>query len=79
MNAEQNGKAAQDMDALLRQYECGPIKFSGGENALYDRQLLFDLAIDPAVAGPRERYEAIARSVQPWARRTAPRLAWASG
>ena len=27
---------------LLKQYGCGPIEFSGTENALYERHLLFD-------------------------------------
>jgi starch phosphorylase len=49
---------------LLEQYSCGPIPFSGHHNALYERHLLFDNVIDPAVAGPRERFEAAARSVR---------------
>jgi starch phosphorylase len=50
--------------ALLEQYCCGPIRFSGHGDALYERHLLFDDIIDPAAAGARERFEAIARSVR---------------
>jgi starch phosphorylase len=49
---------------LLRQYGCGPIQFSGSENALYDRHLLFDDVVKPAAAGHWQRYEAAARSVR---------------
>jgi starch phosphorylase len=49
---------------LLEQYGCGPIPFSGTDDALYERHLLFDSVVDPGAVGPRERYEAIARSVR---------------
>ena len=49
---------------LLQQYGCGPIRFSGNSDALYERHLLFDDIIDPAAAGARERFEAAARSVR---------------
>jgi starch phosphorylase len=49
---------------LRSQYGCGPIEFTGTDNALYERHLVFDNVIDLAVAGPRERFEAIARSVR---------------
>ena len=49
---------------LLRQYGCGPIPFVGTENAFYDRHLVFDRVIDPAVATARERFEAFAHSVR---------------
>jgi glycogen phosphorylase len=52
------------MPDLLEQYGCGPIRFSGHQDALYDRHLLFDDVIAPAAAGPRERFEAAARSVR---------------
>ncbi len=44
--------------------EYGPVQFSGDPNALYDRHLVFDYAIDPDLATPRERYEAVARSLR---------------
>ena len=49
---------------LLRQYGCGPIRFAGTDNGFYERHLVFDNVADPADAGPRERYEAVARSVR---------------
>src|SRR5689334_18025199 len=49
---------------LLQQYGCGPIRFTGPDNGLYDRHLLFDNVVNPKAAGPRERFEAFARSVR---------------
>ena len=49
---------------LLRQYGCGPVEFTGTDNALYERHLLFDNVVNPAAAGARERFEAFARSVR---------------
>jgi starch phosphorylase len=49
---------------LRRQYGCGPVAFSGTDDALYERHLLFDDVVSPAAAGPRERFEAVARSVR---------------
>jgi len=49
---------------ILDQYGCGPIRFSGHQDALYERHLLFDDVIDPVDAGKRERFEAAARSVR---------------
>jgi glycogen phosphorylase len=55
---------APEVKKLLDQYGCGPIQFSGTDEALYERHLLFDDVVDPAAAGARERYEAVARSVR---------------
>src|SRR2546428_14135477 len=55
---------ALDMAALRRQYGCGPAELTGSADALYERHLLFDNVADPAVASPRQRYEALARSVR---------------
>src|SRR5207249_4968300 len=52
------------MAALRRQYGCGPVELTGTAQALYERHLLFDNVVDPAAAGARERYEALARSVR---------------
>ena len=49
---------------LLEQYGCGPIQFSGTQDALYERHLLFDDVVDPLAAAARERFEAAARSVR---------------
>jgi glycogen phosphorylase len=53
-----------DIATLLAQYGCGPVPFVGADNALYERHLTFDDVIDVAAAGPRERFEAVARSVR---------------
>src|SRR2546426_12782739 len=52
------------MATLRRQYGCGPVELAGTAHALYERHLLFDNVADPAAAGARERYEALARSVR---------------
>jgi glycogen phosphorylase len=49
---------------VAERYGCGPIRFSGTADALYERHLTFDDVIPVADAGPRERYEALARSVR---------------
>src|SRR5258707_831340 len=49
---------------ILEQYECGPVRFSGDENASYERHLVFDHAIDPSWAHLRQKYEAVACSVR---------------
>ena len=53
-----------NLSKLLDQYGCGPVRFAGTENALYERHLLFDNVIDLAAATPRDRFEAFARSVR---------------
>jgi glycogen phosphorylase len=55
---------ATGMNDLLAQYGCGPVKFTGTGDALYERHLTFDNIVEPAAVGPRERYEAVARSVR---------------
>src|SRR6266566_1452450 len=49
---------------LLEHYGCGPIQFAGSDNASYERHLIFDNVIALEAAGPRERFEAFARSVR---------------
>jgi glycogen phosphorylase len=49
---------------LLTRYGCGPIRFSGRDDALYERHLIFDGVVALEAAGPRERFEAAARSVR---------------
>jgi len=56
--------ASDSMATLRRQYGCGPVDLTGTAHALYERHLLFDNAADPEATGPRERYEALARSVR---------------
>ncbi|HTD88985.1 MAG TPA: glycogen/starch/alpha-glucan phosphorylase [Candidatus Binatia bacterium] len=49
---------------ILDRYNCGPLKFSGGANALYERHLTFDQVIPIAQATPRDKFEAIAHSIR---------------
>jgi starch phosphorylase len=51
-------------DTLRQQYGCGPIQFSGTDQGLYERHLLFDDVVAPSAAGARQRFEAVARSVR---------------
>jgi starch phosphorylase len=55
---------AEGLTRLLEQYEYGPIEFAGSGNASYERHLVFDNVNSMQAAGPRERFEAFARSVR---------------
>ena len=52
------------MKKLLEQYGCGPIQFTGTNDALYERHLVFDNVMEAVTIGARERFEVIARSVR---------------
>jgi starch phosphorylase len=56
--------ASDDMSKLIQRYDCGPIPFAGTDSAFYERHLVFDNIIELLAAGPRERFEAFARSVR---------------
>src|ERR1700691_1327687 len=49
---------------LLQYYGLSSTPFIQEENALYERHLIFDRAIDPKVASARERFEAFSHSVR---------------
>jgi glycogen phosphorylase len=53
-----------DTKTLTAKYGCGPVQFSGTDEALYERHLLFDSGVDLAAATARDRFEALARSVR---------------
>ena len=57
-------QAVPDTEKLVTKYGCGPVKFSGTDEALYERHLLFDSGVDLATATARDRFEALARSVR---------------
>ena len=57
-------QAAPDTQKLVAKYGCGPVHFSGTDEALYERHLLFDSGVDLAAATARDRFEALARSVR---------------
>ncbi|WP_035352048.1 glycogen/starch/alpha-glucan phosphorylase [Edaphobacter aggregans] len=52
-----------DAARLLEHYGCGPIQFMA-EDGLYQRHLHFDNVTDDKDIGPRERFDAAARSVR---------------
>src|ERR1700739_3878939 len=56
--------ALPDVERLTTQYGCGPVQFSGADEALYERHLLFDSGVEVAAATARDRFEALARSVR---------------
>jgi starch phosphorylase len=53
-----------DIKKLLEQYGCGPVQFTGTNDALYERHLVFDNVMEVTTIGTRERFEAVARSVR---------------
>ena len=55
---------SDDIKKLLEQYGCGPVQFTGTNDALYERHLVFDNVMEATTIGARERFEAIARSVR---------------
>jgi len=66
---------SENVSRLIAHYGVGPVQFSGADNALYERHLTFDDVVAVEDAGPREQYEAVARSVrdalsQRWIRTT---------
>ncbi|MFZ5448270.1 MAG: glycogen/starch/alpha-glucan phosphorylase [Thermodesulfobacteriota bacterium] len=56
-------KSEDDISKILEQYGCGPVQFTGTDG-LYERHLLFDNIINLAATGPRDKFEAAARSVR---------------
>ena len=63
-NARQDLLLSDTREDLLQEYGCGPIQFSGTNDALYERHLLFDNIVAPEDAGAREQFEAAARSAR---------------
>jgi glycogen phosphorylase len=64
MSAPATAGDVVSVEQLLDQYGCGPIRFSGHSDALFERHLLFDDVVDPVAAGTRERFEAASRSIR---------------
>ncbi len=64
-NAAAKGQSLSEAVRLKdTQYGCGPVRFVGTDEALYERHLLFDSGVDVAAATARDRFEALARSVR---------------
>src|ERR1700751_2112674 len=57
-------RAPQHISKLIQQYGCGPVQFSGTENAVYERHPIFDNIVDAAASDARMRFEAFAHSVR---------------
>src|SRR5215831_5973382 len=51
---------SDNVSAILAQYGCGPNRFTGTDEALYERHLLFDNVVDASQVSLRERFEAVA-------------------
>jgi starch phosphorylase len=49
---------------ILKRFECGDVRFSGDENASYERHLVFDHVVSPTYAHTRHKYEALAHAVR---------------
>ena len=64
INAAAKRQASPETERLISQYGCGPVQFSGTDEALYETHLLFDNGVDLAEATARDRFEALARSVR---------------
>jgi starch phosphorylase len=58
------GLTKAELAKLVQQYGCGPVRFTGTDEALYERHLIFDNVMEMSVIGARERFEAIAHSVR---------------
>ena len=52
------------ISTLATMYGFSPVKFTGTEEALYERHLLFDNIVETSEVTLRERFEAVARSVR---------------
>jgi glycogen phosphorylase len=53
-----------ELEKLVEQYGCGPVPFTGSDEALYERHLAFDNVMPAKTIGARERFEATSRSVR---------------
>src|SRR2546430_10946246 len=47
---------------LIEQYGCGPVRFPGRTDALYERHLSFDNVMDATATGEHKRSESLAPS-----------------
>jgi glycogen phosphorylase len=63
--APQTSTGPDGLAKFREQYGCGPVQFTGTDNAFYERHLIFDNVIKPNAVGPRERFEAGIWNVEP--------------
>lgn len=52
------------LSKLLRQYECGPVRFATDAGVVYERHLVFDHVIAPETATVREKFEGVASALR---------------
>src|SRR5688572_16534118 len=57
-------QTSPEIARLLERYGCGPVRFTGTSDALYERHLLFDSVVNPVAATARDQFEALARSIR---------------
>ena len=57
-------ESASAITKLIQQYGCGPVQFSGSNDALYERHLIFDNVVSSTAATSRMRYEAAAQAIR---------------
>jgi len=57
-------KGTTSLAELANQYGISQAEFGTALHGLYERHLMLDNSIDPAVTNAREHYEAFARSVR---------------
>jgi hypothetical protein len=58
------GIKSMSQEKMLARLNCGPVKFSGGNDALYERHLTFDHVVPLNKVTSRDRFEAVAHSVR---------------
>ncbi len=56
--------SADGVSKLLKHYGCGPVAFTGADDALYERRLVFDHVIDPKEADARQQFEAVSWAIR---------------
>src|SRR5262250_676663 len=64
MRVSERPTESNELSKLIQQYGCGPVQFTGTNDALYERHLVFDNVMDAAAIGDREGFEAFAHSVR---------------
>jgi hypothetical protein len=58
------GDKNNGLNALIARYGCGPVDFTGTDQAPYERRPVFDHVVAPEDARPREQFEAIGAAIR---------------
>ena len=59
--------ASNELPKLIEQYGCGPVQFTGTNDALYERHLVFDNVMEPTTIGTRRPDSLLASGFPPTA------------